>query len=112
LSSGAYHQQKARGTTEADNLAYACSFCNLFKGSDIASINPQSGELVRFFNPRQDRWSEHFRLSGSLIEPLTDIREATARIFGFNNNDRVLERATLIAIKRYPTAEALMHINT
>jgi 5-methylcytosine-specific restriction endonuclease McrA len=47
---------KHRGETKVDNLAYACAFCNRFKGSDIASLS-ESGVLVRFFNPRKiDGW--------------------------------------------------------
>src|SRR4051812_34630670 len=54
--------EKHGGTTTADNLAYACVFCNRFKGSDLGSISLQSGQLCRFFNPRVDRWSDHFSL--------------------------------------------------
>lgn len=43
---------KHSGPTEAENLAYACPFCNRYKGSDVASLSPKTGELVRFFNPK------------------------------------------------------------
>jgi HNH endonuclease len=97
---------KHSGPTEAINLAYACSFCNRNKGSDIGSLSAGTGDLVRFFNPRIDSWSEHFRSDGGLIEPLTNIGEATARILKFNEIERVLERQTLIAIGRYPSKPA------
>lgn len=45
---------KHGGTTAADNLAYACVFCNRFKGSDIGSIIWQTREFIRFYNPRSD----------------------------------------------------------
>lgn len=35
------------GLSEADNLALACSFCNFHKGPNIASLDTESGELVR-----------------------------------------------------------------
>ena len=101
---------KHSGPTEAMNLAYACSFCNRNKGSDIASLSEVAGELVRLFNPRIDLWSEHFRLEGSLIEPLTSIGEATARILKFNESERVLEREELTAIGRYPSKLASLRI--
>ncbi|MFM8297657.1 MAG: HNH endonuclease [Microcystis aeruginosa] len=41
---------KHGGATSADNLCYACIFCNLQKGTDLGSINWETGELVRFFN--------------------------------------------------------------
>jgi HNH endonuclease len=98
---------KHGGLAEADNLAYACVFCNRQKGSDIGSIVRRTGEFSRFFNPRIDRWGEHFRLEGAMIQPQTMIGEVTARILGFNHSDRLLERQTLIAVGRYPTASAL-----
>ena len=55
---------KHGGQTEAENLAYACAFCNRNKGSDIGSIVWQTGEFVRFFHPRTDTWAEHFYLEG------------------------------------------------
>jgi HNH endonuclease len=101
--------KKHRGTTTVDNLAYACAFCNRFKGSDIASVN-ETGELVRFFNPRIDRWSDHFRLEEFRIQSLTDIGEVTARILRFNDNERLLEREELNKVSRYPSAAALIRL--
>ncbi|BAY90719.1 MULTISPECIES: HNH endonuclease [unclassified Tolypothrix] len=88
---------KHGGSTTADNLCYACIFCNLQKGSDLGSINWQTGELVRFFNPRRDFWGEHFQLNEAVIQPITDIGEVTARILDFNGDERILERQALIA---------------
>jgi len=93
---------KHGGSSDADNLAYACAFCNRAKGSDIGSISA-SGEFTRFFNPRIDHWSDHFRLEGSLIQPLTTIGEVTARIFGFNDSARLHERDEMIRFGKYPS---------
>ena len=97
---------KHGGATTPDNLAYACIFCNLQKGTDLGSINWQTRELVRFFNPRRDFWGEHFQLNEAVIQPLTDIGEVTARIFDFNNDERILERQALMEVGRYPSAAA------
>jgi hypothetical protein len=97
---------KHGGSTTADNLAYACIYCNLQKGSDLGSIIWRTGELVRFFNPRRDFWADHFRLDEAVIQPLTDIGEVTTRILEFNNEDRILERQTLIEVGRYPSPAA------
>lgn len=97
---------KHGGETREDNLAYACLFCNRNKGSDISSRIPETVQLVRFFNPRLDRWSDHFRIEGAMIMPLTSIGEATARILRFNEEDRVLEREALKAVGRFPSAAA------
>jgi hypothetical protein len=95
---------KHGGSSNADNLAYACALCNRAKGSDVGSISA-SGEFTRFFNPRIDHWSEHFRLEGSLIQPLTTIGEVTVRIFGFNDNARLHERDEMIRFGKYPSEE-------
>jgi hypothetical protein len=97
--------EKHGGRTTEDNLAYACLFCNRYKGSDIASLQPGTDTLVRLFNPRTDSWNDHFRLDDQgIIAPLTPIGEVTARILGLNHPERLLERSALMEIRRYPTA--------
>ena len=63
---------KHGGSSELDNLSYACAPCNRAKGSDVGSIST-TGEFTRFFNPRTDRWAEHFRLERETIVPRTAI---------------------------------------
>lgn len=102
---------KHGGPTEFENLAYACMRCNRHKGTDLGSINWQTRQLVRFFNPRADRWAEHFQLRGAEIVSLTEIGEVTARIFGFNSSKRLKERTLLITVGLYPSAEAMEVMN-
>lgn len=104
--------EKHGGPTRDDNLALACMFCNRAKGSDVGSIHWESGAFVRFYNPRTDRWSDHFRLVESCIEPATVIGAVTARILDFNSVERVLERETLQAVHRYPSEAAAKHIES
>lgn len=98
---------KHGGITEAENLAYACAFCNRNKGSDIGSILLPKRNFIRLFNPRIDDWAAHFVLEGAGILPLTEIGEVTVRILGFNTVERLLERETLIAEGNYPSSQAL-----
>jgi len=102
--------EKHGGPTNETNLAYSCFYCNRLKGTDLGSIGLETGELVRFFNPRTDRWSEHFVLDGLLIVPRTEIGVVTQRIVGFNSEDRVLERQVLQTEGRYPTAAAMKRV--
>jgi hypothetical protein len=94
--------EKHGGPTEAANLAYACVFCNRAKGTDLGTIVPSTGVLIRFFNPRRDRWNDHFALDGVRIKPQTEIGEATIRILRFNDPDRLDERESLERVGRYP----------
>lgn len=48
------------GTDEEWNLALACPSCNLHKSNRIEIPDPDSTQLVRLFNPRVDRWVDHF----------------------------------------------------
>jgi len=97
---------KHGGSSQPNNLAYACALCNRAKGSDIGSVST-SGEFTRFFNPRTDLWSDHFRLEGASIQPLTAIGEVTVRILGFNNSARLHEREEMVQFGKYPSEEAL-----
>jgi HNH endonuclease len=88
---------KHGGKTELDNLALACPICNINKGTDIATILPKSSEPIRFFNPRSEKWSDHFSLEPSgLILPVTPIGEATIKILNLNHPDSIIERKELL----------------
>ncbi len=101
--------EKHGGETSAQNLASTCTYCNLRKGSDIASVIPGTHEVVPFYNPRRDKWRDHFALApdGITITTKTGSGEATSRILGFNDPERLEEREILRDIGRYPTDEAL-----
>jgi hypothetical protein len=96
--------RKHGGTGDLENLAFACYLCNRYKGSDIASLRPVTGEVVRSFNPRKDHWREHFSIAGPVIEPLTDIGATTVRLLRLNLADLVVERQLLQSLKRFPKA--------
>ncbi|MFN8443955.1 MAG: HNH endonuclease signature motif containing protein [Caldilineaceae bacterium] len=94
--------EKHLGKTELANLAYACFYCNRYKGTDIASIDPLTLRVTPLFNPRNQVWSEHFFLDGAIIIPLTDVGRTTVRLLQMNR-DRMLQRRTyLIQLGRYP----------
>jgi glutaredoxin len=88
--------EKHGGATEMQNMALACPYCNRAKGTDLGSIDPETGLLTAFFNPRTQQWSEHFRLEGTEIVPLTAEGRVTVVILQFNDPARVKERARLI----------------
>lgn len=94
--------RKHGGRSNSDNLAYACAPCNRYKGTDVATIDPQTEAVVPLFHPRRHRWEEHFRIAGAVIEPTTEIGAATARLLRMNSSERVAERNLLRALGRYP----------
>jgi 5-methylcytosine-specific restriction endonuclease McrA len=53
--------QAKGGRTTLTNLALACRRCNQHKGTKTTGIDPETQQSVRLFNPRSDRWAEHFQ---------------------------------------------------
>lgn len=89
--------QKHGGPTKPDNLALSCALCNKHKGSDLASLDPDTGNIVALYHPRRDQWVEHFQLSNHRFIPLTATGRVTIRLLQLNRQDRIEERALLIA---------------
>lgn len=103
--SSAFHKHEADhilprkhgGETTFENLAFSCWRCNRHKGADIGSFDfDADGVLTRFFNPRIDVWSEHFRVENGDIKPLTAEARVTIKILRINEENRVEERNELI----------------
>ena len=90
------------GETISANLALACFDCNRFKGPNIASFDPVTGDLVTLFNPRTQRWSEHFRLNGGRIVPLTPVGRATEKMLQLNLPVRIEARERWSALGLFP----------
>jgi glutaredoxin len=93
--------EKHGGTTSLENLALACPYCNRAKGTDLGSIDPETNQLTPFFNPRTQKWQDHFTLEGAAIMPLTAEGRVTVFILQFNHPDRLQERERLLAIGNY-----------
>ncbi|MBK9016794.1 MAG: HNH endonuclease [Saprospiraceae bacterium] len=94
---------KHGGKTMLENLAYSCSICNEFKGTDIATVLDDPSHPVRFFNPRKDKWDEHFEVEDSAkINPKSLVGAATVKIFNLNHPDSIIERRGLMQLGLYP----------
>lgn len=78
------------------NLAWACPRCNLRKGTNLTTIDPQFGELVELFHPRTMQWNEHFKTSDGIIEGTTACGRGTARLLDMNIENRLSHRRKLI----------------
>jgi hypothetical protein len=96
------YAEKHGGETTESNLCLACTICNRRKGSDLASLDPETGEITPLFHPREDSWETHFRLSEGVIEPLTAQGRVTIRLLNMNTRERIIERRLLIILGRYP----------
>jgi len=84
------------GKTESDNLCLSCYRCNSHKGPNIASIDPDTKEMVRLFHPRQDNWTEHFTWRRAPIVGHTPVGRATVALLAINHPDYVLLRESIL----------------
>lgn len=75
--------EKHGGRTTEDNLALSCGECNCFKGSDLGSFDPLTGEFSFLFNPRTQNWVDHFSLTAEGIVGLSPEGRTTARLLRF-----------------------------
>ena len=85
------------GSDADDNLALACSHCNLHKGPNLAGIDPVTGAIEPLFHPRRQAWNDHFELRGPLIEGKSACGRATVRVLDMNADVRVDLRRELQA---------------
>lgn len=97
---------KHGGQTINENLALACQLCNRYKGSDLTTLDRESGEIVSLFNPRRHVWNEHFSLSNARIVGLTPTGRATIELLQMNAEARLLDRQELVGIGRYPPQQS------
>lgn len=81
--------QQHGGQDDVANLTLACDRCNLYKGPNIASIDPFDGSLTPLFQPRQDKWDDHFQMEGAIIVGLTPAGRATVALLKMNAAPRL-----------------------
>jgi hypothetical protein len=95
------------GETIDDNLCAACRKCNELKRTKIEAMDPDSGERVPLYNPRTQKWSDHFEFSGDGAEILgkTKTGRATVAALQLNRQRAVLLRSLWMKVGWLPPAE-------
>jgi hypothetical protein len=81
-----------------ENLCWACSRCNLLKGTNLSSLDPPTTTPISLYHPRRDRWDDHFRFEGARIVGITPNGRATVRLLAMNASSRIDLRGELIAL--------------
>ena len=91
-----------RGSDDVTNLCFCCIRCNLKKGPNIASIDPDTGLVVALFHARRQMWREHFAIStDGTIQGQTAEGRSTVQLLEMNEEDRVRFRVLLLRRGRY-----------
>lgn len=82
------------GGHEIDNLCLSCANCNLSKARVTSATDPDTDQTVPLFNPRSQRWNDHFRWieGGLLVEGLTPVGRATAARLKMNRERVIVSR--------------------
>ena len=83
------------GATTLDNLAWSCFDCNVYKGTNLAGIDPDSGAVTRLFHPRTDSWQNHFEWNGAHLVGRTPEGRATIDVLRINLSSRIEHRRLL-----------------
>ena len=92
------------GADEESNQALSCRCCNLFKGRRLDAVDPVTGRTVQLFNPRKQRWEEHFALDQSTgsLTGLTPTARGTIDALQMNRPTQVAARKQWMRLRLFP----------
>jgi hypothetical protein len=92
------------GRTDLDNLALACKSCNNFKSDSVGADDEASGTSTSLFNPRRDRWDDHFIFDPETnsIRAMTATGKATIDELRLNSAFQLRARWRWVEIEEYP----------
>ena len=89
--------RKHRGQTVPGNLAWACIYCNGYKGPNLTGYDPATGKVTVLYHPRRHKWGYHFRYQGATLIGRTAIGRTTIDVLQINRRYLVAIREVLIA---------------
>lgn len=94
------------GKSTLDNLAFACQGCNNHKYNKTEVIDPVSKNAVPLYNPRLQRWYDHFGWNDdfTLIIGTTPTGRATVEALKLNREYLINLRRVLYNLREHPPA--------
>ncbi|NJN55014.1 MAG: HNH endonuclease [Anaerolineae bacterium] len=89
---------------ELNNLCLSCPNCNLSKAAATTAIDPITNEQFPLFNPRQQKWTEHFQWveNHTQIQGISPIGRATVTRFKMNRPRIILARQRWVQAGLHP----------
>jgi hypothetical protein len=92
------------GSGDTGNLALACRVCNQKKGDATTGPDPATGAVVTLFDPRRDRWSEHFAVDPDDLRVVgqTPTGRAAVDRLDMNSPDQLAARAIWAELGLFP----------
>ncbi len=114
ITSGPYHvehiwPEALGGSSQLENLAYACPRCNAYKGTRTHFVDPVSSNSVPLFNPRTQSWSRHFAWSSDGIRVVGRTRVGRATVIALNMNELTImaARSTWVLCDIHPPSKQI-----
>ncbi len=91
------------GSDELDNLALACHACNGHKYQKQLILDLARKRHIRIYNPRRDRWGNHFRWNRNKTRLLgrTAIGRATIAALQINSERQIEARILWLKINKF-----------
>jgi len=92
------------GGEDSANLALACRACNVRKSDATSAPDEVTGAETRLFNPRSDRWNEHFQVDAdsSEITGRTPIGQVTVVRLDMNHALQLAARQVWMQLRLFP----------
>jgi HNH endonuclease len=93
-----------QGETISSNLAYSCGRCNAHKKDKTEAKDPLTQQIEPLFNPRIDKWSDHFQWSDDdlYVIGITPIGRATINRLKINRDESINLRRLLKLADLHP----------
>jgi 5-methylcytosine-specific restriction endonuclease McrA len=92
------------GSTSFENLCLACPRCNQIRQHRTDAVDPLTKRRVPLFNPRVDKWDDHFAWSAGYTRILgkTPAGRATAAALRMNGRARMRARRLWLLLDLIP----------
>jgi HNH endonuclease len=96
--------QSLDGTSDFENLAYACFLCNRLKTNKIKSFDIISEKWIPLYNPRTDVWENNFIWNEDTTQILgtTIVGRCTVKELRLNRDKLIEYRNCLILFGKHP----------
>ena len=97
------------GGNDIENLALACHLCNGSKFTKTVAVDPETGELVAIFHPRNNAWKDHFCWNDDFTKVIgtTPTGRATVVRLHINRSYLLNQRALYSLVGIHPPAHSI-----
>jgi hypothetical protein len=96
--------ENLNGTSDLENLVYACFLCNRLKSNKLSVFDVISSKWIPLFNPRKDIWHEHFSWNDDTtkIIGISIIGRCTVKALKLNREKLIEYRNCIIPFGTHP----------